>query len=68
MSYCLYIILGGLSPLHQALRQSIEFNLSIDDPSLPLLRLMKILYSLNSHWTDLYQVNLCSSSGHVCCV
>ncbi|CAI7994466.1 E3 ubiquitin-protein ligase TRIP12 [Geodia barretti] len=41
---------GGLSPLHQALKQSTELSLSSEDPSLPLLRLLKILYSINNHW------------------
>ena len=27
-----------------------------DDPSLPVIQLMKVLYALNNHWTDLYQV------------
>ena len=54
---------GGLSPLHQALRQSTALTLSTHDPALPLLRLLKVLYSLNCYWTDLYQVSCQRQSG-----
>lgn len=30
-------------------------RLAPEDPSLPVIRLMKVLYTLNSHWTDLYE-------------
>ena len=29
----------------------------LDDPCIPMMRLLKILWSLNSHWNDLYNVS-----------
>lgn len=43
-----------LSPLHQGLKDTTAFEIASGEPSLPILRLLKALYSLNVHWTDLY--------------
>ena len=29
----------------------------LDDPCVPVMRLLKVLWSLNSHWNDLYNVS-----------
>lgn len=76
-----------LSPLHQALQDSINFEIGerdlassvggcgyevflppvCGDQSLPILRLLKALYALNVHWTDLYPVSLTLSPSILLC-
>ncbi|KAL5476128.1 hypothetical protein EMCRGX_G026036 [Ephydatia muelleri] len=45
-----------ISPLHRALKEcaSMEFK-DAEDPSLPVIRLMNVLFQLNCHWADLYE-------------
>lgn len=43
-----------LSPLLQAIKQTKIQNFSMDDLSIPIINLLRILYALNNHWNDLY--------------
>ena len=38
-----------------------------DDPSLPVLSLIRLLFYLNTHWTDLYQVSCVGGANSVHC-
>ena len=38
--------------------------LAPEDPSVPVLALIRLLYVLNQHWTDLYQVSCLKGGAH----
>ncbi|XP_065888621.1 E3 ubiquitin-protein ligase TRIP12-like isoform X2 [Dysidea avara] len=43
------------SPLHKAIHICTTTTPAPEDPSVPVLALIRLLYVLNQHWTDLYQ-------------
>jgi hypothetical protein len=59
---CLYVTEGSnptVMPLLESyLSNQLPANVTVQDPALPVLSLLRILHALNRHWMSLYDVNI----------